>query len=198
MKPVIGVLALQGDFIEHCKTIEHIGYEAVPVRTIAEAETTDGLIIPGGESTAIGKLLRSTSLDVWIKKQTKIGYPVYGTCAGCILIAKDVDSPYSLKLIDIAVKRNAYGRQLDSFETTLQFKQYGKTEQVTGVFIRAPKITDVSDTVTTLIQHAADPVLVRQDNILAGTFHPELTDSLTVHHYFIQMVKEWLITKRNS
>lgn len=198
MKPVIGVLALQGDFIEHCRTIEQIGYEAVAVRTVQEAETTDGLIIPGGESTAIGKLLRSTKLDSWIKKQAKAGYPIYGTCAGCILIAKEVDSPYSLKLIDISVKRNAYGRQLDSFETTLQFKHYGKTEQVTGLFIRAPKITGVNDSVTKLIEYSGDPVLVRQDNILAGTFHPELTDSLTVHHYFVQMVKEWLITKRNS
>lgn len=197
MKPVIGVLALQGDFIEHINTITHIGYEAIPVRTIAEAEETDGLIIPGGESTAIGKLLISTKLDGWIKKQVKTGYPVYGTCAGCILIAKNVDSPYSLKLIDISVKRNAYGRQLDSFETKLQFKHFGKTEQITGVFIRAPKITAVTEDTTVLIKHNSEPVLVREDNILAGTFHPELTDSITVHHYFIQIVKEWLATKRS-
>ncbi len=198
MKPTIGVLALQGDFIEHINTIERIGYKAIPVRTISEAEDTDGLIIPGGESTAIGKLLISTKLDAWIKKHVRTGYPVYGTCAGCILIANQVDSPYTLKLIDITVKRNAYGRQLDSFETPLQFKHFGKTEQVNGVFIRAPKISAVSDNTTILIKYNNDPVLVRQDNILAGTFHPELTDSITVHHYFIQMAKEWLATKRSS
>lgn len=186
----IGVLALQGDFAEHLNTIKQLGYTALAVRNLADAKMTDGLIIPGGESTTIGKLLRSTKLDAWIKHQASKGYPIYGTCAGCILIAKQVDSPYSLKLIDITVKRNAYGRQRDSFETTLQFKHDGALEQLRGIFIRAPQITRVNKNVETLITHHTQPALVRDNNILAGTFHPELADTLIIHRYFVQMVKQ--------
>ncbi len=193
VKPTIGVLALQGDFREHITSLEAAGYPAIPVRTISEAEQTAGLIIPGGESTAIGKLLRSTKLDAWIIKRVKQGYPVYGTCAGCVLLAKTVDSEYSLQLIDITAQRNAFGRQVDSFETPLTFQ--GNT--ITGMFIRAPRILKTHDTTETLIAYDKEPVLVRQKTILAGTFHPELSDSIIIHKYFGAMVEQ-ATAKSNS
>lgn len=191
-KPVIGVLALQGDFKEHCVAVTKAGAMAKEVRTIADAEQTQGMILPGGESTTIGKLLESTKLNGWIKRKAKQGYPVYGTCAGCILISKTVDSEYSLQLIDISVQRNAYGRQLDSFETELQSIVFPK---LLGVFIRAPRILNVGRGVTILAHHINEPVLVQQDNILAGTFHPELSHSLAVHTYFVTLVQS---TTRSS
>jgi len=185
-KLIVGVLALQGDFAEHILALEKCGATAIPVRTPAEAEGTQGLIMPGGESTAIGKLLITSGLKDWLIVKAKTGYPIYGTCAGCILIAKQVDSDYSLQLIDITVKRNAYGRQIDSFDETIQSTLFPK---LTGVFIRAPKITSVGKNTTVLATHQDVPVLVQQDTILAGTFHPELSDDLTVHQYFVKMVK---------
>lgn len=183
-KPVIGVLALQGDFKEHCVALEQSGAIAKEVRTITDAEDTQGMILPGGESTTIGKLLVSSGLGKWLKQKTKTGYPVYGTCAGAILLATDADSDYNLGLIDITVERNAYGRQLDSFETDLQSIVFPK---LSGVFIRAPRILSVGSGLTILAHHNTEPVLVQHDNILAGTFHPELSHSLTIHKYFVKM-----------
>lgn len=192
-QPVIGVLALQGDFLEHRVGMEQLGYPVQEVRTVADAERTAGLIIPGGESTVIGKLLRQTKLGPWIQQRAKQGYPVYGTCAGCILIAKNVDSEYSLQLIDITAQRNAFGRQIDSFETQLivgtkYSKQLG-VKKFTGVFIRAPKIISTGPAVETLITYDKMPVLVREDNVLAGTFHPELSETAAIHAYFGRMVE---------
>ncbi|MDP3971207.1 MAG: pyridoxal 5'-phosphate synthase glutaminase subunit PdxT [bacterium] len=187
-KPIVGVLALQGDFVEHVEILHSLNIPTQEVRNISDANMTAGLIIPGGESTAIGKLLKSTKLDKWIKNNATNGYPVFGTCAGCILIAQDVDSEYSLKLIDITVSRNAYGRQLDSFETILTGT---KLKNVHGIFIRAPKITKVSSTVNILLKYKKEPVLVQQDNILAGTFHPELSTNAVVHEYFAKLVKKF-------
>lgn len=187
VQPIIGVLALQGDFIEHIKKFDELGYEARPIRTIAEAMATSGLVIPGGESTTIGKLLRSTKLDSWIIGQAKKGYPIYGTCAGCVLIAKQVDSEYSLKLIDITAKRNAYGNQLNSFEVSLYSDAF---PEFPGVFIRAPKIIAVGNNVATLIKHESTPVLVKENNIMAGTFHPELSDSTVIHEFFVKMISK--------
>ena len=188
MKPAIGILALQGDFREHEQAVQKLGYHAKQVRTINDTTNIAGLILPGGESTAIGKLLVSTGLAAWLQAKKKRHFPVYGTCAGCILIAKRVDSPYSLKLIDITVQRNAYGRQLNSFETTLTSDCFKKVE---ACFIRAPKITALGKNVTTLLAYNDEPVLVQENNILAGTFHPELTGSLAIHQYFAKLVQQW-------
>lgn len=179
--PTIGVLALQGDFAEHIATLRKLKIPCVEVRTVADIKKTAGLIMPGGESTTIGKLLRSTGLDVWLKTHVKKGYAVYGTCAGAILLSK-------LKLIDITVKRNAYGRQLDSFDEPIQSQQFPKLR---GIFIRAPKITAVGPGVQILAKHHGNPVLVQQGNILAGTFHPELTDQLTVHQCFVDIASRY-------
>lgn len=180
-KPVIGVLALQGDFFEHIAALRKLKIPSVEVRTIADINKTAGLIMPGGESTTIGKLLVSTGLDVWLKTHAKQGYAMYGTCAGAILLAK-------LGVIDIGVERNAYGRQLDSFDEPIQSKRFPKLR---GVFIRAPKITRVGPGVQILATHHGDPVLVQQGNILAGAFHPELTDTLAVHQCFADIARRY-------
>lgn len=176
----IGVLALQGDFAEHITALRKLKITCAEVRNVDDIKKTNGLIIPGGESTTIGKLLVSTGLDLWLKTRAKKGYAIYGTCAGAILLAK-------LKLIDIDVKRNAYGRQLDSFDEPIEVKTRliaSLHEPLRGVFIRAPKITRLGKNVQMLASHRGDAVLVQQGNILAGTFHPELTDNLAVHRYF--------------
>lgn len=175
----VGVLALQGDFAEHLQALEKLRVPARAIRTVADIEQTGGLIIPGGESTTIGKLLITSGLKDEIIAKAKTGYPIYGTCAGAILLSQ-------LKLIDITVERNAYGRQLDSFDEPIQSKLFPK---LTGVFIRAPKITTVGKGVTVLATHHNIPVLVQQSNIIAGAFHPELTDNLAVHRYFATLVK---------
>lgn len=180
-KLIIGVLALQGDFVEHLEALRKLKIPCIEVRTISDIKKTSGLIMPGGESTTIGRLLRSTGLDAWLKTHAKKGYAIYGTCAGAILLSK-------LGLMSITVQRNAYGRQLDSFDEPIQSKQFPKLR---GVFIRAPLITKVGKNVVVLATHKNDPVLVRQGNILAGTFHPELTDSLAIQRYF------YTLTKRN-
>lgn len=188
-QPLIGVLALQGDFLEHLVVLQKLGVKAKLVKTIADAKTTAGLILPGGESTAIGLQLKDNGLGAWIKQAVeKSFYPVYGTCAGAILIAKRVDSAFSLKLLDITVRRNAYGRQLDSFDEPIVSDAFPKLR---GVFIRAPRITQLGPGVTSLAKHGRDTILVRQGHILASTFHPELTGDLSVHAYFMDMVKNY-------
>ncbi len=184
----IGVLALQGDFYEHLACLKQAKFDCCEVKTIADIKQTSGLIIPGGESTTIGKLLITSKLKEWIQTESKKGYPVYGTCAGSILVAKKVDSDFSLRLIDIEIQRNAYGSQLDSFEAYLESTDF---EKFKGVFIRAPKIVATGKKVNVLLKHKKDPVLVRQDNILAGTFHPELSKTLAIHKYFAEMVKNY-------
>jgi 5'-phosphate synthase pdxT subunit len=173
----IGVLALQGDFYEHLVALKKLKVDGVPVRTVSDIEKTSSLIIPGGESTTISKLLITSGLKNWIIKHAKTGYPIYGTCAGCIILA-------SLGLIDISVKRNAYGRQQDSFAELIQSKMF---PNLSGVFIRAPIITRIGAGVNVLATHNDMPVLVQQNNILAGTFHPELTDKVDVHRYFVTL-----------
>ena len=181
----IGVLALQGDFAEHLNILNQIpGVSARPIKNPSELAHLSGLVIPGGESTVMGKMLAEENWRAEITKQNQRGMGIYGTCAGCILLAKQVDSPYSLKLIDITVKRNAYGRQTESFIAPLSSKIF---PNLSGVFIRAPLITTInSPQVQILATHHNTPVLVAQHNILAGTFHPELTGDNNVHRHFIK------------
>jgi 5'-phosphate synthase pdxT subunit len=175
----IGILALQGNFIEHFNVLKKIsGIEPVYVKNKEDLKNLSGLILPGGESTSIGKLLIKYKLDKAIKSHVKKGMGIFGTCAGCILLAKKVDSPYSLKLMDIEVVRNAYGRQLDSFSSPF------------GLFIRAPKIIKtLSREVKILKKYKGEIVMVQQKNMLAGTFHPELTDNLKIHRYFTRFCR---------
>ncbi len=178
----VGVLALQGDYERHVRALESAGAHAVEVRTVAELEATDGLVLPGGESTTMLKLLHREGLFEPLKAfgQTK---PIFGTCAGAILLATHVTSPEqeSLGLMDIGVQRNAYGRQLDSRVVTLP-SELGDLE---AVFIRAPIIRSVGPDVKVLATYNNDPVLAEQGRHLVATFHPELTADPRVHAYFL-------------
>ena len=188
----IGVLASQGAFAEHLAALRQLGAAAVPVRVPRELEGLDGLIIPGGESTSISKLMLSDDLADKIKNQVDNGMPVFGTCAGMILLADDVadSSIPSLKLLNVKVKRNAFGRQKDSFETMLDIPVLGD-KPFPAVFIRAPLIELVNNGVDVLARlNTSAIVAVRQGNILASAFHPELTDDHRFHRYFLDIVAQ--------
>lgn len=185
----VGVLGLQGDFREHLQTLQKLGVAARDVRTVAQLAEVDGLIIPGGESTTISNLLIRDGLMEALRRQGREGLPLYGTCAGMILLAQGLedDCPRErLNLMEIAVRRNAYGRQRDSFEADLSIKNIGTFH---AVFIRAPKVIGVGSQVEVLAEHDGAPVMVRQKNLLASSFHPELTGDLRIHEYFLQMIK---------
>ena len=179
-----GILALQGDFEAHRKAIERAGGHAIEVRTVAELERCDGLIIPGGESTTILKLLDEEGLTAPLKRFSE-QKPVYGSCAGAILLAREVTHPAqaSLGLMDLTVERNAYGRQLDSRIASIAMAEGGNLE---AVFIRAPIIRRLGPRSTVLAQYDGDPVWVEQGRHMATTFHPELTADLRVHRRFIE------------
>lgn len=186
-----GVLALQGDFEAHGKALARAGAEPVFVRTRAELESVDGLVIPGGESTTMLKLLQAEDL-LKLLADFANRKPVFGTCAGAILMAREVSNPAqeSLGLLDIAVERNAYGRQLDSRVARIQpareFEQCTGPGELEAVFIRAPIIRSVGTAACVLAEYGGDPVLVGQGRHMAATFHPELTDDLRVHRYFLE------------
>lgn len=185
----IGVLALQGAFIEHQRAIESLNATSIELRQKRDlSKHLDGMILPGGESTAIGKLLVDLDMLDTMRDLINGGMPVFGTCAGMILLAKHiVNSPVShLATMDITVVRNAYGRQLGSFNTLSPFGDY---EEVPMTFIRAPYIESVGDRVTVLASVDGKKVAARQNNQLATSFHPELTDSTKIHEYFLNMVK---------
>lgn len=186
----IGVLALQGAFREHVEALQALGVEAVEVRLLEQLEGLDGLIIPGGESTAIGKLAVKYGLQEAIRRYAEMGKPVYGTCAGMILLSNDVgrDQPL-LGVMNVTVERNAFGRQLDSFETDIPIPALGELP-FPGVFIRAPKIESVGEGVEVLAELPdGTPVAARQENMLVTAFHPELTNDLRFHRYFLAMVE---------
>ncbi|HEX5731296.1 MAG TPA: pyridoxal 5'-phosphate synthase glutaminase subunit PdxT [Blastocatellia bacterium] len=183
----VGVLAIQGDFAAHARVLARSGVEPVEVRRAEQLAMLDGLIIPGGESTTILKVMLEEYLVDPIREFARAGKAVFGTCAGAILLASEVHNPeqQSLGLMDIIVERNSYGRQIDSFirkvDTSLGD---GPME---AVFIRAPRITRIGAGVETLSTINGEPVLVRQNNLLAATFHPELTSDNRVHSLFIEM-----------
>lgn len=188
----IGVLALQGAFREHCQAIVRCGgVEAVEIRNANELDEVDGLILPGGESTTIGKLLVDWGIMDKIKQRAAQGMAIYGTCAGLILLAKTIrnsDQP-RLGLMDITVRRNAFGRQVDSFEADLMVPELGE-EPFPAVFIRAPLIERAETNVKILATVKDKIVMARQGKLLVTSFHPELTDDARVHQYFIQMARE--------
>jgi 5'-phosphate synthase pdxT subunit len=186
----IGVLAAQGDFAEHIVTLKKLDTEAVPVRLPGELHGLDGLIIPGGESTTISRLLAADDLRQEIAGMVKDGLPVFGTCAGMILMAREIsgNGARSLDLMDIKVKRNAFGRQLESFETELLIPVLGEAP-FPAVFIRAPLIEACRDGVEVLARlEDGTIVAARQGRLLAASFHPELTDDLRFHRYFLDIV----------
>ena len=178
----IGVLAVQGNFREHADVLRRLGAEPIEVRKADELDGLDGLIIPGGESTAITRLMRLYGIEDAIRR---FAGPVFGTCAGMILLDRD-----HLGLVDVAVSRNAYGRQVASFEADLELA--GDGEPLRGVFIRAPRVTDAGPEVEVLAAHQGEPVLLRDGRFLVASFHPELTDDTRVHERFLQLVQEEL------
>ena len=191
----IGVLALQGAFAEHIKMLEKLGIESFEIRKKSDLSNAvnnndvDGLIIPGGESTVIGKLLYDLDLFDDIKKLILEGLPVFGTCAGLILLAKKIenDNRTYLGAMDIKVRRNAYGRQLGSFFTESEFKGLGV---IPMTFIRAPYISSVGKKVEILSEVDGNVVAAKENNILVTSYHPELNDDLKVHEFFIEMCKK--------
>lgn len=188
-----GVLTIQGDFREHLQALRRVGVEAVGVRTPEEVNAVEGLILPGGESTTIGKLMHRYGLLEAVRELAADGRPLLGTCAGMILMAKLVehaaaDQP-TLGVMDIAVERNAYGRQVDSFEADIDIKGIGGGP-LRAVFIRAPVITASHDGVEVLAEHEGRVIAARQGNMLVLSFHPELTDDLRVHEYFVKMARK--------
>jgi pyridoxal 5'-phosphate synthase pdxT subunit len=186
----VGILALQGDFEAHAKAIERAGAEPVLVRTADELKRVDGLVIPGGESTTMLKLLNFMDLKDPLR-QFALEKPIFGTCAGAILLAKEVRNPAqeSLGVLDLTVERNAYGRQIDSRVANIRpdgdFQKRAGAGDVEAVFIRAPIIRRTGPDVRVLAQYEGDPVLVEQGRHLVATFHPELTQDSRVHKLFL-------------
>lgn len=191
----IGVLALQGAVAEHIRSLEAAGAEAIAVKRVEQLDELNGLVIPGGESTTIGKLMRKYGFMDAIREFSAQGKPLFGTCAGLIVLADRIEGQDDahLQLMDMTVARNAFGRQRESFETDLDVK--GIDEPIRAVFIRAPLIKSVGENVEVLSTYKDEIVTARQGTLLAASYHPELTDDYRLHAYFLDMVKEAAATK---
>jgi len=194
----IGVLALQGDFTAHARVLAGLSAEVVEVRRVAQLTSLSGLVIPGGESTTLLNLMADEPWFPALKRFVGDGGAVMGTCAGAILLAREVANPAqeSLGLLDVAIARNAFGRQIESFETTLEVPRLGG--ELTAVFIRAPRFTALGPKVETLAAFRGEPVLVQEGRLLAMTFHPELTRDATLHAYFMTLAQSAALTGRFS
>lgn len=188
----VGVLALQGDVREHVRALETAGAVAVGVKRQDQLAAVDAVVLPGGESTTIGKLLDRYDLLDQLRDRVRAGMPLYGTCAGAILMARDVvgaqDAPHRLGVMDVAVRRNAYGRQVDSFEADLRVR--GLEGPFRAVFIRAPVIERVGPGVEVLAEVDEHPVLVREGSLMASTFHPEMTPDARLHELFLKFASQ--------
>ena len=190
--PTIGILSVQGDFLEHTKSMQDLGVEIAEVRLPSQLENIDGLIIPGGESTTIGQLIDLYNLRQPISSKVKAGMPVWGTCAGMIILSSKLDNsrPNPLRLMGIEVSRNAFGRQIDSFEEDIEFDGIDGPP-FPGVFIRAPMVNKAAKEVQILsVVRNGCPVAVKQNHMLATSFHPELTSDNRVHKFFLEMIEE--------
>jgi pyridoxal 5'-phosphate synthase pdxT subunit len=193
--PVIGVLALQGAFRAHADRLIELGVDVRDVRRPADLTAVDALVMPGGESTTMSNLLTSSGLFDEIKARLSDGLPVFGTCAGMILLASEIHDgrpdQRTFGALDITVQRNGYGRQLDSFETELEVTAVDDVDApFHGVFIRAPRVESVGPAVEVLARHGDDAVLVRQGRVMAASFHPELTNDLRLHAAFVELVHQ--------
>ncbi|HLO97302.1 MAG TPA: pyridoxal 5'-phosphate synthase glutaminase subunit PdxT [Fimbriimonas sp.] len=183
----VGVLAIQGDFEKHISVFEQLGVQAREVRTEEDLSQVDRLVIPGGESTTVGKLLQRFGLGELIIKRVKAGMPIWGTCMGMIMLATEIEGceQYSLELLDITVKRNAFGRQVHSFEDEVEISSFD--EPVRGVFIRAPIVSRVGEGVEVIAEYENKVVGVRCGSIVGTSFHPELTDDARFHEWFLTL-----------
>lgn len=187
----IGILALQGAVQEHLKIIEKLGHEGISIKKVQQLNEIDGLIIPGGESTTIGKLIRKYKFDEALKEFSEHKKPMFGTCAGLIILAKEINGSTEnyLGLMNIKAERNAFGRQRESFEADLEIKEIAYSFR--AVFIRAPYIIETGDNVEILAKFDNKIVAARQGHLLCSAYHPELTDDIRMHEYFVNMVKEY-------
>ncbi|HZP38336.1 MAG TPA: pyridoxal 5'-phosphate synthase glutaminase subunit PdxT [Methylomirabilota bacterium] len=187
----IGVLALQGDFAMHRKALDRLGVGSVEVRMPRQLDEVAGLIMPGGESTTLLKLMDAWDFVPALEKFHAAGRPIFGTCAGMILLAREVQNPAqpSLGFIDLTVERNAYGRQKESFETEGTGDLGQGWRPIKMVFIRAPRIRRVGPGVTRIAEHRGECVMAREGTVVVGAFHPELTDDPAVHQYFVDLVR---------
>ena len=191
-QPVIGVLSVQGGFAEHSRSVEAAGAQPRPVKRVEHLDGLDGIVLPGGESTTMSKLLELGGLLNPLRSAIADGLPAMGTCAGLILLATDVldtrEDAHSLAALDVAVRRNAFGRQVNSFETYLDFK--GIDTPVDSIFIRAPKVERIGPDVEVLAElDDGTVVAVRQNHVMGCSFHPELTSDNRVHEFFVEMVR---------
>lgn len=188
----IGILGIQGSVEEHKNSVLACGVNPIIVKSIKDLKSIKALILPGGESTTIGKLLKIYGLDKEIIRYAKQGMPIYGTCAGSILMAKHIsgkDKADNLELMDIETSRNAYGSQLESFETQIEIPQLS-IKNFPAVFIRAPKIKNCGKNVEILAKYRGEKVLVKEGHLLASSFHPELTTDLRIHQFFIKLASK--------
>ena len=190
--PTVGVLALQGAFRAHAERLLTIGAHVAEVRTPTQLESVDALVMPGGESTTMSNLLTSSGLYDPIAERIADHLPVFGTCAGMILLAEKIldgrPDQQSFRALDITVRRNGYGRQINSFETDLAID--GLDDPFHGVFIRAPRVESIGPDIEVLARHEDDPVLVRRGNVMAACFHPELTIDTRLHEAFVEHLQE--------
>ena len=186
----VGVLALQGAFKLHVQALERLGVEAIEVRSLENFGASEALIIPGGESTTMSFLLESSGIFDSLQERSNNGMPILGTCAGMILLSSKItdgrNDQKPLNLIDIEVRRNGYGRQIDSFESDLLIQGFNRSYR--GVFIRAPLVENVSEKVEVLAEINGRPVMCRQDSIIVTSFHPELADDDRIHAEFLELV----------
>lgn len=187
----IGVLALQGAFAAHAAALQRLGVSTAEVRVAADLEQCDALVLPGGESTTMSQLLETSQLFDPLAKRIAAGLPIFGTCAGMILLSKGIadgrSDQRSFAALDIDVQRNGFGRQRDSFETEIDV--LGLDRAFHAVFIRAPRISRTGSEIETLASHGGEPVLVRSKTVMAASFHPELADDDRVHQLFLTMVQ---------
>ena len=187
----IGVLALQGAFAAHATALQRLGASTAEVRVAVDLEQCDALVLPGGESTTMSQLLETSQLFDPLAKRIAAGMPVFGTCAGMILLSRGIadgrPDQRSFAALDIDVQRNGFGRQLDSFETEIDV--HGLDRAFHAVFIRAPRISRIGSEIETLATHGGEPVLVRSKTVMAASFHPELADDDRVHQLFLNMVQ---------
>lgn len=190
-RPTIGILALQGDFAKHIEILKNFQVSTLEVRKPQELDACDALIIPGGESTTIARQIHFIHIHQKLVEFAQ-SHPIFGTCAGLILMSKKIISEQRLKpfgWLDIAVERNAYGRQAESFRTEIElFMDRQAKATIQAVFIRAPRIREIGDTVEILASFEGEPILVRQGKHLGATFHPEITGEAAVHEYFIKLI----------
>ncbi len=188
----IGILALQGAFAAHQRVLTDLGASVTLVRSVEDVNGLDGIVLPGGESTTMSMLLDSSGIAAPLRERVRNGFPVFGTCAGLILLAEKIvvgrADQQQLGGLAITARRNGYGRQIDSFESSISICEAENTFAMNGVFIRAPRIEEVTGDVEVLGTVNGDVVLVRQGNILGATFHPELSDDHRVHEMFLKMV----------